>query len=125
MVRVKQRPDNGAIQDVSFVKNFTSVDIAKLPVSVKPDRTTSQTTAELNCHRRACMYDCTTLRPHDHACSECSLLQVFTNALVVGRLGSRPNLLGRIGLGVRASDSFHILSCAVAYAILWSGFRET
>jgi len=26
------------------------------------------TTAQRNCHRRACMYECMTVRQHDHAC---------------------------------------------------------
>jgi len=56
-------------------------------VSLKPNRKTARTTGHPNCCRQACMYDCTTVRKHDHACSECPLLQVFTNALVVGWLG--------------------------------------
>ena len=51
------------------------------------------------------MYNCNTVRKHDHACSECPLLQVFENALVVGPLGSGPRLVGRIGLEVRISVS--------------------
>jgi len=54
---------------------------------------------------------------HDHACSKCLLLQVFKNALIVGRLWSEPSLVGRVELGVRVSDSFHILSCAVVRAV--------
>jgi len=50
-------------------------------------------TAQLNCHRRACMYDCMTVRQYDHACSECPLLQVFKNALIVGRLRSGPRFV--------------------------------
>ena len=30
------------------------------------------------------MYDCTTVRKHDHACRACPSLQVFKNALVDG-----------------------------------------
>ena len=40
---------------------------------------------------------------------------------LVGRLGSGPRLVGRILLGVRVSDSLHILCCAVVR----SGFRDT
>ena len=93
--------------------------------SLKPDRTTAWTTAHSNCCIRACMYDCTTVRKHDHACSKCPLLQVFKNVfimgwlesgrLLVGRIGSRVRLLvGRIGSRV-VSDSFYILSCAVRF----------
>ena len=57
---------------------------------LKHDHKTARTTAHPNCCRRACMYDCTPVCKHNHACSECLLLQVFTNALVVGRLGSGP-----------------------------------
>jgi len=67
------------------------------------------------------MCDCTTVRQHDHACSECSLLQVFTCALVMSRLGSGPCLVGRIGSGVRVSDSFHIFSSAVVR----TSFKDT
>jgi len=80
-----------------------------ITVSLKPDRTTARTTAHPNCCRWACMYDwtCTTVHKHDHTCTECPLLQIFKNALVVGRVGS----------GVRVSGSFHILSCAVVRAV--------
>ena len=36
---------------------------------------------------------CMTVRKHGDACSECPLLQVFKNAIVVGRLGSGPTSL--------------------------------
>jgi len=42
-----------------------------------------------------------------------------------GRLGSGPRLVDRIGLGVRVSASFHILSCAVVCAVVQSAFRDT
>ena len=42
---------------------------------LKPDRKTARTTAHPNCCRQA--YVCTTVRKHDHARSECPLLQVF------------------------------------------------
>ena len=60
------------------------------PVSLKPHGKTARTTAHPNCCRRACMYDCTstTVHKHDRSCSECPLLQVFKNVLVVGRLRS-------------------------------------
>ena len=67
---------------------------------------------------------CMTVRKHDHACSECLLLQVFKNTLVVGRLGSGPRFVDRVESGVRVSDSFHIFSCAVIHAVALSGFRE-
>jgi len=38
--------------------------------------------------------------------------QFSKNARLVGRLGSGPCLVGRVGSEVRVSDSFHILSCA-------------
>ena len=34
-------------------------------------------------------------------------------ALIVARLGSGPRLMGRIGPGVRVSDSFHILRLSI------------
>ena len=55
---------------------------------LKHDHKTARTTAHPNCCRRACMYDCTPVCKHNHACSECLLLQVFKNAFIVGRLGS-------------------------------------
>jgi len=42
-----------------------------------------------------------------------------------GRLGSGPRLVDRIGLGVRVSASFHILSCAVVCAVVQAAFRDT
>jgi len=33
--------------------------------------------------------------------------------------------VGRMGLGVRVSARFHILSCAVVRAVVRSGFRDT
>ena len=41
------------------------------------------------------------------------------------RLGSKPRLVGRIGSGVRVSDSFHILSCVVVCAVVRSDFSDT
>ena len=38
-------------------------------------------------------------------------------ARLMGRLGSGPRLVGRIGLGVQVSASFHNLSCAVVRAV--------
>ena len=82
---------------------------------------------EQKVHNSACMYDCTTVRKHDNACSKCLLLQAFKNVLVVGRLGSGPRLasrtgsvprlVGRTGSVVWVSDSFHILCYAVIRAV--------
>ena len=36
---------------------------------------------------------------------------------LVGRLGSGPRLVGWVGSGVRVSDSFYMLSCAVVRAV--------
>ena len=82
------------------LRALTRLNSRFVPFSLKPDSTTAQTTpqttAQPNCHRRACMYDWTTVRQDDHAFSECPLLQVFKNALFVSRLGSGPRFWLRI-----------------------------
>ena len=82
------------------LRALTRLNSRFVPFSLKPDgttaQTTPQTTAQPNCHRRACMYDWTTVRQDDHAFSECPLLQVFKNALFVSRLGSGPRFWLRI-----------------------------
>ena len=115
------------------------------PKTWSHDQVTPQTTAQPNCHRRACTHDRMTVCQDDQACSKCLLLQVFKNALVVGQLGSGPRLVdqigsrvwvsagfqkiahivGQVGSGVRVSDSFHILICAAVFAVVQSGFRNT
>jgi len=50
-----------------------------------------------------------------------SAIASFQKSLIVGRLRSGPRLVGRIGSGVRVSDSFHILSCAVVCTVVQSG----
>ena len=50
--------------------------------------------------------------------SSCLILAM---PLLVGWLRSGPGLVGRTGLGVWVSDSFHIFSCAV----MRSCFRDT
>ena len=73
---------------------------------------------------------------------EWPLLQVFkkcprggivrARTCLVGRIGSRirtgasfrKNAVGRVGSEVRVSE-FHILSCAVDCAVVWSRFRDT
>jgi len=48
----------------------------------------------------------------------------------VGRLGSGPHVVGRIGSGVRVSASFHMFALRkwrpsqFTYAVVWSGFRD-
>jgi len=50
-----------------------------------------------------------------------SEVRVFKKiALLVGLLESGPRFLCRIRSEVWASDSFHILSCAVALVVVWS-----
>jgi len=115
------------------------------PKTWSHDQVTPQTTAQPNCHRRACTHDRMTVCQDDQACSKCLLLQVFKNALIVGQLGSGPRLVdqigsrvwvsagfqkiahivGQVGSGVRVSDSFHILICAAVFAVVQSGFRNT
>jgi len=71
-------------------------------------------------------------------CSKCPLLQVGfqkcprrgsvrvrTPPCDSDRIRSQDHTVGRIGSGVRVSNSFHILCCVVVRAVLRSGFRDT
>jgi len=80
-----QTKDIHLLQFTTTTSIRTTLDYIELrAVSLKPDRKT----AHPKCCRRACMYDCMIVRTCASTCSECPLLQVFTNALVLGRLGS-------------------------------------
>jgi len=68
------------------------------------------------------LYNCVPARPH---IQQISIIASFQNVRLMGRLWSGPRLVSQIWSGVWVSDSIHILSCAVVYAVVRSGFRGT
>ena len=88
-------------------------------------RKIARTTAHLNCCRRACMYDCTTVRMHDHACSECPLLQVSKMPSWVGKGQDPPRGSCRVrSTGYWQFSHFKLCGHPCGRSVVQSGFTD-